>query len=89
MARRKRTTQFKLPGLRQYIDQVGKTIAAACAEEIVTDLKKIGPYFSGEFEENWVVVAGDKRIPADKILRSPKPKNSRPGNPPSSRSPAG
>ena len=66
MARRRRTTKFKLPGLRQYIDQVGKTIAAAGAEEIVTDLKKIGPYFSGEFEENWVVVAGDKRIPADK-----------------------
>ena len=66
MARRRKSTKFKLPGLRQYIDQVGRTIAAEAAEEIVTDLKKKGPYFSGEFEENWVVVTGDKRIPADK-----------------------
>lgn len=66
MARRRRTTKYKLPGLRQYIDQVSRVTSAKGAEEIVMDLKKKGPYFSGEFEENWVVVTGDRRIPADK-----------------------
>ena len=61
-----RTAKFKLPGFRTWIDIVEKTVAAEAAERIVTDLKKAGPYYTGEFEENWVVEPGDKRIPATK-----------------------
>ena len=57
---------FKLPGFRQWLKNVSEETAAAGAKEIVTDLKKEGPYWTGEFEEAWVVLPGDKRVPADK-----------------------
>lgn len=64
MARR-RTAKFKLPGFRKWLDGVSKETARAGAQEIVTDLKKAGPYYSGHFEESWEVKGGDVRIPAD------------------------
>lgn len=65
MAKR-RQSKFKLNGLRTYIDAVSRATSAKAAETIVYDLKRIGPYYSGEFEEAWVVKAGDKRIDATK-----------------------
>ena len=64
MARR-RTAKFKLPGFRKWLDNVSEETARAGAQEIVTDLKKAGPYYTGHFEESWVVKGGDGRIPAD------------------------
>ena len=50
MARR-RKSKFKLNGLRTYIDAVSRATSAKAAETIVYDLKRNGPYYSGEFEE--------------------------------------
>ena len=61
--------KYKLPGLRKWLDVVSEETAKAGAAEIVDDLKRRGPYYSGHFEESWVVLGGDKRIPAD----SPNP----------------
>jgi hypothetical protein len=44
--------KFKLPGFRQWLDIVSEETAQAVALEIVSDLKRRGPYWSGEFEEN-------------------------------------
>ena len=66
MARRRRQSKFKLNGVRTYIDAVSRATSAKAAETIVYDLKRNGPYYSGEFEEAWVVKAGDKRIDATK-----------------------
>ncbi len=66
MARRRRSTKYKLNGLREYINVVSRATAAKGAETIVYDLKRLGPYYAGEFEEAWVVKTGDKRINASK-----------------------
>ena len=56
--------KFKLPGFRQWLDIVSEETAKAVALEIVSDLKRRGRYWSGEFEENWVVLTGDKTHPS-------------------------
>lgn len=61
MARR---TGFKLPGLRTWVDNIKNQVSQQAAEQIVLDLKEIGPYWTGTFEESWVVRQGDVRIPA-------------------------
>ena len=63
MARR-RTAKFKLPGFREWLDDVSEETARAGVAEIVQDLKTRGPYWTGHFEESWVVEPGDVRIPA-------------------------
>lgn len=50
--------------MRRFVDAYGATAVEKAAERIVTDLKKAGPYYTGHFEENWVVRAGDVRIEA-------------------------
>ena len=55
---------MKLKNLRNFIDIARKDIAEDVAETIVYDLKRAGPYYSGDFEEAWVVRAGDVNIPA-------------------------
>jgi len=59
MARR---TSFKLPGLRTWVDNIKNEVSQKAAEQIVIDLKDIGPYWTGTFEESWVVRPGDVRI---------------------------
>jgi len=54
----------KIKGLRQYIEVASKEIVSTAAKEIATDLKKNGPYWSGHFESQWVVVPGAVDIPA-------------------------
>ena len=61
MARR---TGFKLPGLRTWVNNIKNEVSREAAEQIVLDLKEIGPYWTGTFEESWVVRPGDVRIPA-------------------------
>ena len=55
----------KIKGFRQFLEVRSKKIAAAAAQEITTDLKNRGPYWSGHFEESWEVKRGNVRIPAD------------------------
>ena len=66
MARR---TGFKIPGLRTWVDNIKNEVSQKAAEQIVLDLKEIGPYWTGTFEESWVVRPGDVRIPASTPAR--------------------
>ena len=66
MARR---TGFKLPGLRTWVDNIKNEVSQKAAEQIVLDLKEIGPYWTGTFEESWVVRPGDTRISASTPAR--------------------
>lgn len=59
-----RGRKFKLPGVRQWVDQIKQVTAEEAAREIVRDLILIGPWYSGQFAKNWVVKVGDVRIPA-------------------------
>ena len=53
-----RITNVKIPGLNAYIDNVKNELSENAARDIVIDLKVIGPYWSGEFEANWLVKRG-------------------------------
>ena len=54
---------FKLPGLRTYVQNVKEVTAREAAVQIVNDLKQVGPYWTGTFEQSWKVERGDVRIP--------------------------
>ena len=56
--------KVKLPGVSEYIEEVTQVIAKEAATRIVGELVFLGPWYSGDFAKNWVVVTGDKRIPA-------------------------
>ena len=56
--------KFKLPGFSEYIEEIKQVTAKEAATRIVGELVFLGPWYSGEFAKNWVVVTGDKRIPA-------------------------
>lgn len=58
--------KFKIKGLREYVQEIGRTVAFKAAENITEDLKTLGPYYSGEFEEGWIVKSGSVSIPANK-----------------------
>ena len=47
-----------------YINRISSTLAEKAVEDITTQLKIRGPYWSGEFERAWEVTDG-KAIPAD------------------------
>lgn len=64
--RNKKASKFIIEGIKTQLDRISKVTAEIAAEKIVTDLKEKGPYYSGEFEENWVVVPGETTIPANK-----------------------
>ena len=62
MARRGRNV--KIPGFSRYIGEVSQVIAQEAARNITTELIDAGPWYSGQFANNWVVRIGDVRIPA-------------------------
>ena len=69
--------KFKLPGFSEYIEEIKQVTAKEAATRIVGELVFLGPWYSGEFAKNWVVVTGDKRIPAtvavpDVFTRTPR-----------------
>ena len=53
-----RTTNVKLPGANAWLDNIKNELSENAARDIVIDLKIEGPYWSGEFEANWVVKRG-------------------------------
>ena len=70
-----RRTTFKIPGLEAWVDNCKNVLSEEAAREIVIDLKIKGPYWTGEFEENWVVKRGVVGVAATKepTLKSDKP----------------
>ena len=56
---------FKLPGVREYLEEITQVTAQTAAKEIVSDLIFLSPWYSGHFANNWEVRIGDVRIPAD------------------------
>ena len=64
-----RTTNIKIPGLNTWIDNIKNELSENAARDIVIDLKIAGPYWSGEFEANWVVKRGAAGVAASKPSR--------------------
>ena len=67
----------KLPGLREYLQEVSQVTAREAATQIVGRLIFLGPWYSGQFARNWVVKVGDTKIPAtvgpsDAKIRTPR-----------------
>jgi len=56
---------FKLPGIREYAEEITQVLAQTAAKEIVADLIFLSPWYSGHFANSWEVRIGDVRIPAD------------------------
>ena len=59
-----RSRPIKLPGLREYAQEISQVTAREAAAQIVGRLIFLGPWYSGQFARNWVVKVGDKTIPA-------------------------
>jgi len=69
-----RRTKFKLAGFSTYVDNIKNTVSREAAEQIVKDLKQLGPYWTGDFEEAWVVKAGSTSISANRRGVPTRPK---------------
>lgn len=69
-------SSFKLPGFTTYVDRIKNKLSEEAARQITTDLKEIGPYWSGDFEAAWVVKKGNARIKATR-----KPSGEQPATP--------
>ena len=67
MARR---TTYKLPGVRTWVENIKNEVSQETAREIVKDLQFLGPWYSGDFGNNWVVRSGITSIGATKKRRS-------------------
>ena len=62
-----RKTNVKIPGFNAWVNTIGTELSEAVARDIVIDLKIEGPYWSGEFEANWVVKRGAVGGAANKV----------------------
>lgn len=49
----------------RYLREVATVTCEKAAEEVTTDLKEKGPYWTGQFEESWVLRPGDVSIPGN------------------------
>ena len=70
-----------LTGATALLGDVSQATARLAAGKIVVDLVKIGPWYSGEFAESWVVKPGKTPIRATKEPKSPRPKAKTPRRP--------
>ena len=52
------TTGFKIPGARAFVKRVGNVTAQIAAELIVEELQRVGPAWTGEFRNAWVIKPG-------------------------------
>lgn len=74
MARR---TTIRTGDMITWVNNIKNTLSDDLVLKIVNDLKEEGPYWSGQFEESWVVKEGSVEIPA---TDPPKPDRSGPKN---------
>ena len=65
-----RKTNVKIPGLNAYIDNIKNELSENVVRDIIIDLKIAGPYWSGEFEQNWVAKRGATGVAASKAPAS-------------------
>ena len=65
---------IKLPGIREYMEEVTQVTARTAAQQIVGDLVFLSPWYSGHFANQWDVRIGDKEIKANS---PPPPYNQR------------
>jgi len=64
-ARKPKKSEFSLRGVKAYVEKVSQKVAEQAAKDIITDLKILGPYWTGEFEAAWVAIPGaTKQVPA-------------------------
>ncbi len=65
-----------MQGMEVLLGNVSQKTAQLAAGKIVVDLVKVGPWYSGDFAESWVVKPGGEgqRIKPNKKSRSPRPK---------------
>ena len=54
------TTGFSLPGATAYVKRVGNVSAQIAAELMVEELQRVGPAWTGEFRNAWVIQIGTK-----------------------------
>ena len=59
MARNQLSKDFE-----RYLREVSRVTAKKAAYKITRQLKQIGPTWTGQFEESWVIKPGDVNIPA-------------------------
>lgn len=67
MARR---TTFKIPGLSTWVENIKNEVSQETARDIVKDLQWLGPWYSGDFGNNWVVRSGKTSIGATRERRT-------------------
>ena len=65
-------------GVNNYSISVAREIAI----RLVKKAAEVSPYYSGEFADNWVVIAGNSPIPNDTSPTEPRPKNRQKRQPP-------
>ena len=70
-----------LTGATALLGDISQQTARLAAGKIVVDLVKIGPWYSGEFAESWVVKPGKTPVKATKESTLPRPKNKTPRRP--------
>ena len=51
-----------IKGFDRWLDRVEEKALEESAKQVVQELKVAGPYYSGDFESNWVVVPGEQEI---------------------------
>ena len=57
--------------IETWLNNISTEVAVEAVENIVRNLKAKGPYWSGDFQDAWVVELGDKSIPATRKPSTP------------------
>ena len=60
--------------IRSAVGNYSQVAARQIAEKLVSDLAKASPYYSGEFADNWVVIAGNTPVAPNTPPTEPRPK---------------